>query len=37
MAPESRDAARAERLAEETNVSELVQTLQRELPENESK
>jgi uncharacterized membrane protein len=31
--PETGDAARAEKLAEETNVYELVQTLRRELPE----
>jgi uncharacterized membrane protein len=33
--PESADQARAEKLAEETNVYELVQTLRRELPEIE--
>lgn len=31
--PEDGDAARAEKLAEETNVYDLVQTLRRELPE----
>jgi uncharacterized membrane protein len=33
MPPERGETARAEKLAEETNVYELVQTLQRELPE----
>jgi uncharacterized membrane protein len=34
--PETDEAARAEKLAEETNVYELVQTLRRELPEIDS-
>jgi uncharacterized membrane protein len=33
ITPESADVAKAEKLAEETNVFELVQTLRRELPE----
>ena len=35
IAPESRDEARAEQLAEETNVYELIQTLREELPEGD--